>query len=79
MLIAFGLGPAAPLVATAYASRSVLSRRAALLRAGHAGQMILGGVLVLTAVLVWSGFDKVIEAPVVDHLPSWWIAFLARG
>jgi cytochrome c-type biogenesis protein len=78
MLIAFGLGSATPLVATAYASRSVLSRRATLLRAGHAGQSILGGVLVLTAVLVWSGFDKVIEASVVEHLPSWWVAVLAK-
>jgi cytochrome c biogenesis protein CcdA len=78
MLIAFGLGSAAPLVATAYASRSVLSRRATLLRAGHAGQTLLGGVLVLTAVLVWSGLDKVIEASVVERLPSWWVAFLAR-
>ena len=78
MLIAFGLGSAAPLVATAYASRSVLNRRATLLRAGHAGQAILGGVLVLTAMLVWSGLDKVIEASVVEHLPSWWVAVLAK-
>jgi cytochrome c-type biogenesis protein len=77
MLMAFGLGSATPLVAMAYASRTVLSRRATLLRAGYVGQMMLGGVLVLTAALVWSGFDKVIEASVVEHLPSWWIALLA--
>lgn len=78
MLIAFGLGSATPLVATAYASRSVFNRRATLLRAGHAGQAILGGLLVLTAVLAWSGFDKIIEAWVVEQLPSWWVAVLAK-
>jgi cytochrome c-type biogenesis protein len=78
MLIAFGIGSATPLVATAYASRSMLSRRAALLRAGRSGQTMLGGVLLVTATLVWSGFDKIIEASLVEHLPSWWIAILAR-
>jgi hypothetical protein len=29
-------------------------------------------------VLVWSGFDKIIEASLVEHLPSWWVAILAR-
>jgi cytochrome c-type biogenesis protein len=78
MLIAFGIGSATPLVATAYASRSMLARRAALMRAGRSGQAMLGGVLVVTAVLVWSGLDKMIEASLVDHLPAWWIAILAR-
>jgi cytochrome c biogenesis protein CcdA len=78
MLIAFGMGSAAPLVATAYASRSMLARRASVLRAGRAGQAILGSVLLVTAILVWSGLDKVIEASLVENLPSWWIEVLAR-
>ncbi len=78
MLIAFGIGSATPLVATAYASRGMLTRRATLLRAGRSGQTLLGGALLLTALLVWSGFDKAIEASLVDHLPSWWVALLAR-
>jgi hypothetical protein len=49
-----------------------------LLRAGRSGQAMLGGILFLTAVLVWSGFDRIIEASLVEHLPSWWIAILAR-
>jgi cytochrome c-type biogenesis protein len=78
MLIAFGLGSAMPLVATAYASRTMIMHRATLFRAGRNGQIVLGGVLLLTAVLVWSGIDKVIEASVVERLPAWWVAILAR-
>jgi cytochrome c-type biogenesis protein len=78
MLTAFGVGSATPLVATAYASRGMLTRRATALRIGRSGQVLLGGLLVLTAVLVWSGFDKIIEGSLVEHLPSWWVAILAR-
>jgi cytochrome c-type biogenesis protein len=78
MFIAFGLGSATPLAATAYASRRMLTRRATLLRAGRSGQAVLGSVLVVTALLVWTGFDKAIEAALVEHLPAWWVAMLAR-
>lgn len=78
MLIAFGIGSATPLAATAYASRRILARRATLLRTGRSGQAVLGSVLVVTALLVWTGFDKAIEAALVEHLPAWWVAVLAR-
>jgi cytochrome c-type biogenesis protein len=78
MLVAFGLGSATPLAATAYASRAMIMKRATLMRAGRRGQMVLGGVLLLTAVLVWSGFDKAIEASLVERLPAWWVDILAR-
>src|SRR5262249_49496466 len=78
MLTAFGVGSATPLVATAYASRGMLTRRTSALRIGRSGQTLLGGLLVLTAILVWTGFDKIIETSLVEQLPSWWIAVLAR-
>ncbi|MBP8273574.1 MAG: sulfite exporter TauE/SafE family protein [Acidobacteria bacterium] len=76
-MFAFGVGSALPLLATAYASRRMLTARGALLAAGTAGKSILGGVLVAMGALVLFGIDKQLEASVLAHLPQWWIDLLA--
>lgn len=77
MMVAFGVGSSAPLVATAYASRTVRQRRGLLLRAGQTGNALLGAGLLVMGLLVWFGFDKILEAALLDGLPQWWIDLLA--
>lgn len=77
MMVAFGIGSSIPLVATAYASRTVRERRGALVRAGQTGNALLGGGLLVMGLLVWFGLDKVIEAALLDRVPQWWIDLLA--
>lgn len=78
-MFAFGVGSTLPLLATAYASRRMLSARSVLLTAGTKGKLVLGGMLVSMGVLVLFGLDKQIEASVLTRLPQWWIDFLANA
>lgn len=72
VMAAFGLGAAIPLAAVGLASREALVRwRGKLMKAGGAGKMILGGVLVLIGALVASGLDKALEAALIDLSPEW--------
>ncbi|MND07318.1 hypothetical protein D3C83_292160 [compost metagenome] len=64
-------------MATAYAARRVLARRAALLRSADTGKKIFGVALVLMGLAVVAGFDKMLEAALLDHLPAWWIQLIA--
>jgi cytochrome c-type biogenesis protein len=78
MMVAFGVGSSAPLVATAYASRTVRERRSALVRAGQTGHALLGAGLLVMGLLVWFDLDKRLEAALLERLPQWWIDVLAR-
>jgi cytochrome c-type biogenesis protein len=74
IMLFFGLGAAAPLLALAYGSRQVLQKRKQLLgRIGAGGKPVLGGILLLVGTLVLSGLDKRIEAWLVDLSPEWLI------
>jgi len=79
ILGAFGIGAALPLMAVAHASRTVFARmrrwvlgRGADLRHGFAMLIGLMGVAVLT------GFDRWLEAKVLDLLPDAWVQLTTR-
>jgi len=68
----FGIGAALPLVVIGMMSRATLVRwRSRMLAAGSGGKTIMGGILVLVGMLVLTGFDKRLEAALVDLSPAW--------
>lgn len=72
IMLFFGLGAAAPMLAIAYGSRATLQRRkVALQLIGQSAKPILGSALLVAALLVLSGLDKVIEADLVRSMPDW--------
>jgi cytochrome c biogenesis protein CcdA len=78
-MVAFGVGAALPLLLIGLLSREALGRsRHRLLTLGQAGKSLMGGVLILTGVLVVSGFDKSIEIWILEHAPEWLIEFTTR-
>ncbi len=71
-MASFGLGVAAPLVILGLFSREVLLRwRGRILSSGVIVKSALGGLFILTAVLILSGQDKQLEAALVDLSPTW--------
>ena len=79
ILGAFGFGAAIPLVAVAYASRAGFMRardwvlaHIGVIKKGFAALLALMGVGILT------GYDKVVEAAVVQMLPDWWLQLTTR-
>ena len=68
----FGLGAALPVLVLAQVSRSAWNRsRSRWMGAGKAGKMLLGAVMVAIAVIILTGWDKSVEAWVLDHSPAW--------
>ncbi len=68
----FGIGAAAPVVLLAYVSRGALLRaRGPLLRAGEAGKLVMGVLLIAVAALILTGLDHPAQAWLVDHSPGW--------
>jgi cytochrome c biogenesis protein CcdA len=75
----FGIGAALPLVAIGLMSRATLARwRSRMLAAGSGGKTVMGGILVLVGILVLTGFDKRLEAVLVDLSPAWLTALTTR-
>ena len=71
-MAAFGLGAAAPLLLLGLLSREALMRwRDRLLSAGKSGKYLLGGVLLITGIMIVSGLDKKLEAVLVNASPLW--------
>ncbi|QXQ07773.1 cytochrome c biogenesis CcdA family protein [Sphingosinicellaceae bacterium] len=72
VMLAFGLGIASVLMVLAFAARGLLSRwRRTLMQAGGSGKRVLGGVVVLVALLIITGTDRVFEGVVVANSPAW--------
>jgi cytochrome c-type biogenesis protein len=71
-MFAFGLGAALPLLALGmYSRQSLLRWRSQVLSAGYGVKMALGLLFVAVGALVLSGFDKAIEASLVNASPQW--------
>lgn len=69
---AFGLGIASVLLVLAFATRSLLARwRGRLMTAGGTGKQLLGGLLMVVGVLIFTGGDKMIEGILVEASPDW--------
>ncbi|GHG60671.1 cytochrome C biogenesis protein CcdA [Alishewanella longhuensis] len=68
VMLAFGLGTALPLVAVGYAAGVKLSK---LRTSGKFGRKLLGYALLLIALMIFSGFDKVLELWAIEFLPDW--------
>ena len=72
VMAVFGIGAALPLLVLGAVSREFMLRwRERLLQAGQSGQLMLGGLLVITGVAILTGFDKSLEAFLVDVSPPW--------
>jgi cytochrome c biogenesis protein CcdA len=71
-MLAFGIGAAVPLILLGLLSREAFQRwRGRLMEAGKGGKTILGALLVIVGLLVASGFDKHLEAYLVEASPDW--------
>jgi cytochrome c biogenesis protein CcdA len=71
-MLAFGIGAALPLLVIGLMSRQTLMRwRNRMLAAGKGGKAVMGAVLVAVGALILTGFDKRIEAVLVEASPAW--------
>ncbi|MBY0611611.1 MAG: cytochrome c biogenesis CcdA family protein [Beijerinckiaceae bacterium] len=71
-MLFFGVGAGIPLIILGFLSRETLMRsRDSLLSAGKSLKTALGALLVVIAVMILSGFDKTVEAALVEHSPAW--------
>lgn len=68
----FGIGAALPLAAVgAISRRAFAGARGGLLRTGSLGKLVLGIVMIVLGLLMLSGFDRTVEAFLVDISPGW--------
>jgi cytochrome c biogenesis protein CcdA len=71
-MLAFGIGAGLPLAALGALSRErLLGLRERMMAAGQGAKTALGLVVVAVAVLVLTGWDKAIEAALVEASPAW--------
>ncbi len=74
VMAAFGLGIATVLVGLAFATRGLLARwRGRMMKAGGRGKSVLGGVLMVVGLLVFTGGDKLMEGAIIAVSPDWLI------
>lgn len=79
MMLFFGIGASVPLLFAAYASQKAFSRsRDKLMSAGSSGKKILAAVFLLVGIGVLFGWDRQLEARMLDWLPDWWIDLTTR-
>ena len=79
VMTAFGIGAGAPLLALSYGSReSLKARRAALAGIGRSARPVLGAVLAAIAFAILLGFDRRVEAALVDAMPDWLLGLTTR-
>lgn len=72
VMLVFGIGAALPLVAIGLLSRQAMMRwRSRLIAGGKNAKILLGAILVLLGSMIVMGFDKRLEAVLVDTSPAW--------
>jgi len=72
IMLAFGLGAAAPLLLVAVLSRQAMLRwRGRMMEAGRSGKLLLGVGALLVAGLILTRLDHRLEAGLVTASPSW--------
>jgi cytochrome c-type biogenesis protein len=71
-MVAFGIGTAVPLLILGLLSReTMMAWRGRLMDTGKGGKFVLGGVLLTLGLIIATGFDKRVEAALVDVSPAW--------
>lgn len=71
-MLLFGIGAALPLVLIGLASRQALAKvRGRLGGTGKVGKIVLGALLVVMGLLIFSGLDRSLETWLVDISPLW--------
>ncbi len=74
-----GIGAALPLLALGLLSREALMRwRTRLMSVGKAAKITMGATLITMGLLIVTGYDKTIEAALVDASPEWLTQFTTR-
>jgi cytochrome c biogenesis protein CcdA len=79
IMFAFGIGSALPLLLVGMLSRETLMRwRGRMLSFGNGGKAVLGGVLIVSGLLILFGLDKALETELVQILPSFMADWAGR-
>jgi cytochrome c-type biogenesis protein len=79
VMVMFSVGAAVPLLVIAYGSRKALvSRRASLADIGRWATPLLGGVLLTFGAMILAGWDRSIQAALVNAMPDWLIYVTTR-
>ena len=79
VMLAFGIGAAAPLLLLGLLSREATTRwRGRLADFGKGGKILLGALLVGVGVLILTGLDKRLETAFIDAAPAWLTAISTR-
>lgn len=72
VMLAFGLGIATVLLVLATITRSALGRwRGRMMATGQTGKYVLGGLLAVVGIMIFTGIDRVIEGVLVTASPEW--------
>lgn len=72
VMLAFALGIASVLVILAFTTRAFLTKwRGKMMATGSGGKRVLGGILVVVGLLIFTGFDHVLEGLLVTASPDW--------
>jgi cytochrome c-type biogenesis protein len=72
VMAAFGAGIATVLLGLALMTRSVLTRwRARMMKAGSGGKIVLGALLVIIGVFIFTGVDRIVETGLIEISPAW--------
>jgi cytochrome c-type biogenesis protein len=72
LMLMFGIGAAAPLIALGSLSRvSMMNIRGRLLTTGKYGKQLFGLIMLVLGVLIATGTDKSVEAWILDRTPDW--------
>jgi cytochrome c-type biogenesis protein len=77
-MTAFALGAALVLFLVAIGARSLANRSGGVMKVAPYAKKIAGSAFLLVGVLMLSGFDKHLEAGLVDLMPDWLVAFTTR-
>lgn len=68
VMFVFGLGTAIPLIAVGYVAGKKIRQLGA---SANTGRLILGYALLVIALMIFTGLDKVLETIALTYLPDW--------
>ena len=72
IMVVFGIGVSIPLLALAYGSRSAIGgRRDRMRNIAKWAKPVMGGALLLVGAMILTGWDRALEAVLVDTMPLW--------